>query len=116
VERWHDDGEDRRWLELGVRAEEGERGLRRKGKRCGEGRVWCSPFYRGWGMSGRQLPGVTAGVMAITPLMARGGLRRGLKRGNQGGGVKILIWHLDVEAGRRGVARCGKGRRWRDRA
>jgi hypothetical protein len=39
--------------------------------------------------------------------MAGGGLRRGLKRGNQGGGAKTLTWHLYVEVGLREVARCG---------
>jgi hypothetical protein len=43
--------------------------------------------------------------------MAGGGLRRGIKRGNQGWGVKTLTWLLYAEAGRRGVAGCG-GERW----
>jgi hypothetical protein len=42
-------GNERRWLELVVRAEEGVRKLRREGMRCSEGQGVSSPFYRGRG-------------------------------------------------------------------
>jgi hypothetical protein len=48
--------------------------------------------------------------------MARGGLWRGIKRGNQGGGVKTLTWHLYANAGWRGVDGCGRERWWCGRA
>jgi hypothetical protein len=37
VERLRDGGDERRWLELGMRAKEGVRELEREGKRGGEG-------------------------------------------------------------------------------
>jgi hypothetical protein len=36
--RWHTGGNERRWLELIARAEEGTKKLGREGTRCGEGR------------------------------------------------------------------------------
>jgi hypothetical protein len=44
VERRHDEGKDRRWLELSVRAKEVTRELEREGKRGGEGQGCSSPF------------------------------------------------------------------------
>jgi hypothetical protein len=48
-----DDGEERWWLELVVRAKEGVKGLGREGKRCGVVRGWCSPFIGVGGALGR---------------------------------------------------------------
>jgi hypothetical protein len=44
--------------------------------------------------------------------MAGEGLRRRIKMGNQGGGVKTLIG-MSVDTGPRGVARGGEERWWR---
>jgi hypothetical protein len=46
AKRQHDRGEERRRLELGARAKEGARVIRREGKNGGEGRG-CSPHFIG---------------------------------------------------------------------
>jgi hypothetical protein len=46
VERRHDGGDERWWLELSARVKEGARELEREGKRGGEGQGCSSPFYR----------------------------------------------------------------------
>jgi hypothetical protein len=38
------------------------------------------------------------GVNALMPLIARGGLRRGFKGGNQGAGVNTLMGHLVAQS------------------
>jgi hypothetical protein len=54
TERWRDGGEERWWLELIARAEEGERELRSEGKRCEDLWGWWSSFIGGWeGWPGR---------------------------------------------------------------
>jgi hypothetical protein len=53
TERRRDRGEDRWWLELGVRAKEGARELRREGNRGGEGRGCLLPFIGAEGALGR---------------------------------------------------------------
>jgi hypothetical protein len=70
-----DGGRELRRLELGARAKDAKRELRSEGERCGLLDGWCSHFYRGWGRTGRRHGVVTAGVMALTPLMAGAGLR-----------------------------------------
>jgi hypothetical protein len=52
------------------------------------------------GASGRRQRAVSSGIKAITPLMAGGGYegRRGLNRGNQGGGVNSLSGHLEAQS------------------
>jgi hypothetical protein len=57
AERQRDGGQERRRLELGARAKEGVRKLRREGERGGEGRGCSSPFYRGEGSVGKGWPG-----------------------------------------------------------
>jgi hypothetical protein len=57
--RWRTGGNERRRLDLIVRAEEGVKKLRREGMRCGEGRG--APERGGQG-------GVTAALMALMPL------------------------------------------------
>jgi hypothetical protein len=52
-------GNERRWLELVVRAEEGVKKLGREGMRCGEGRGGTGEGWPG---------GVTAALMAVMPL------------------------------------------------
>jgi hypothetical protein len=46
----------------------------------------------------------------------RGRAKEGVKRGNQGGIVITLTWHLYAEAGLRGVAVCSGERRLRGQA
>jgi hypothetical protein len=62
-------------------------------------------------VQGRRGGGNARRYRALTPLMAGdgggGGLRWGFKKGNQGGGVKSLTWHLYAEVGWCGAARCG---------
>jgi hypothetical protein len=53
TERRRDRGEDRWWLELGVRAKEGARELGREGNRGGEGRGCLLPFIGAKGALGR---------------------------------------------------------------
>jgi hypothetical protein len=53
AERWHDGGEGQWQLELGTRAKEGARELRREGKRGGEGWGCSSPFLGVEGSPGR---------------------------------------------------------------
>jgi hypothetical protein len=61
TERWHDNDEEWQWLELSVRVEEGERErereLRSEGEKCGVGRGWTSPIYRGLGSTGEAAMG-----------------------------------------------------------
>jgi hypothetical protein len=71
-------GSERRWLELVVRAKE----LGREGMRCGE--IWGSHHpFRGAGgapeRGGRE--GVTAALMALTPLKTGARLRGALRGG-----------------------------------
>jgi hypothetical protein len=58
--RWRDDGEERWWLDLGVRVEEGEGELKSEGERCGVLRGWSSPFIGTGGASGRRQWAVTS--------------------------------------------------------
>jgi hypothetical protein len=76
-------GNELRWLELVARAEEGVKKLGREGTRCGEGRGVSSPFYRCRGAPERGgRGGVTAALMALTPLKTGARLRgRGELRG-----------------------------------
>jgi hypothetical protein len=54
--------------------------------RCGEGRGVSSPFYRGWGSVGEGWPGgLTAVLMALTPLKTGARLRGGIRRQDDGG-------------------------------
>jgi hypothetical protein len=41
----------------------------------------------------------------------RGALRRGIKRGNQGGGVNTLMGHLEASSGEVGMAGSGENQR-----
>jgi hypothetical protein len=70
AERRHDDSEERRRLELGTRAEEGERELKSKGERCGV--LWGGARLLLGPGSAREA--ATGGnqwwLMALTPLMA----------------------------------------------
>jgi hypothetical protein len=75
-------GNERRRLELVVRAEEGVRKLRREGMGCSEGQGVSSPFYRGrgapercgWGGSNGSVNGFNA---------TEGGVE--IKKGIEGG-------------------------------
>jgi hypothetical protein len=79
-------GNERRQPELIARAEEGAKKLRRERMRCGEGQGVSSPFYRGQGAPERGgRGGVTAVLMALTPLKTGAKLRGGLRGGNDGG-------------------------------
>jgi hypothetical protein len=61
--------------------------LERKGElqsgveRCVGGWGWCSPFMRTEGVSRRQQRSVTAGVIALVPLMAEVVMEGGVKLG-----------------------------------
>jgi hypothetical protein len=112
AERRHDGNEDRWLLELGASAEESERELGNEGKRCGVVWGWSSPFI---GVRERWVGGcweIMASAKALTPLMARGGLRRGFKGGNQGGGVNALMGHLEARSWTVDVVRSN-GHLWR---
>jgi hypothetical protein len=61
AERRRNDGEERRWLELGARAEEGESELESKEERCGVLRGCSSPFIGARGASGRRQREATGG-------------------------------------------------------
>jgi hypothetical protein len=67
---------------------------KRGGERSGEARGWCSPFIgAGEGHAGVR-KGETAGGNGLNVIEVgwlNEGLRGGIKRGNQGGGVKTLI-------------------------
>jgi hypothetical protein len=59
-----------------------------EGKRCGECRGWCSPFYRGRGMSGRRLPRSNVRRLISHAIdgwgwVKEGGLRGGIKWGSK---------------------------------
>jgi hypothetical protein len=112
AERRHDGNEDRWLLELGASAEESERELGNEGKRCGVVWGWSSPFIgvgERWGGGCRE---IMASAKALTPLMVRGGLRRGFKGGNQGGGVNVLMGHLEARSWTVDVVRSS-GDLWR---
>jgi hypothetical protein len=84
--RRHGSGEDQQLLKISTRAEESARELGRDGKGCGEGRGWCSPFYRSRGTPGRRLLGSNGWrLMAHTidgqRRVNEGGLRGGIKAG-----------------------------------
>jgi hypothetical protein len=67
AERWRTGGNERRWLELVVRAKEGTKELGREGMRYGESRGSHCPFI---GAGGSAREGWTGGVtMALMPLM-----------------------------------------------
>jgi hypothetical protein len=73
--------------------------------RCGEGRGFSSPFYRGRGSVGEGWPGgVTEALMALTPLKTGARLRGGL-RGEMMAGRVMARAASKGEAGWRGVAR-----------
>jgi hypothetical protein len=73
-------GSEWRRLELVARAKEGAKKLEKEGMRCGEGRGVSSPFYRGRGSTGEGWPGgVTAALIALTPLKTGARLRGGLR-------------------------------------
>jgi hypothetical protein len=105
--RRHTGGSERRWLELIARAKEGAKELGREGMRCGEGRGSHRPFIGargapergGWG-------GVTAVLMALTPLKTGARLRAGLRGGGDDGGASngssgIRGWSWAARGGRR---------------
>jgi hypothetical protein len=74
AERRRTGGNERRRLELVARAKEGVKELRREGMRCGESRGSHRPFIGAGGSVGEGWPGgVTAALMALTPLKARRG-------------------------------------------
>jgi hypothetical protein len=79
-------GSERWRLELVAGAKEGAKKLGREWTRCSEGRGVSSPFYRGWGSAGEGWPGgVTAVLMALTPLKRlRGGNDGGASNGSGG--------------------------------
>jgi hypothetical protein len=81
AERWRTEGNDRWRLELVARAKEGAKELGKEGMRCGESRESHRPFIgvgeRRSGVAG----GVTAALMALTPLKAGARLRGGIKEG-----------------------------------
>jgi hypothetical protein len=81
VERRRDDDEERWRLELYVRAEECDKELRSEEERCGV--LWggAHPFIGVGGASWRWHRAVSAGGMALRPLMARAGLRGVLMAG-----------------------------------
>jgi hypothetical protein len=82
VERRRTGGNERRRLELVVRAKEGVKELRREGMMCGESRGSHHPFIGAGGSTGEGwLGGVTAALMALMPLKAGARLRGGLRRG-----------------------------------
>jgi hypothetical protein len=82
AERRRTRGNERRWLELVVRAKEGAKELRREGMRCGESRGSHHPFIGAGGERRRGVAGgVMAALMALTPLKAWKRLRGGLRRG-----------------------------------
>jgi hypothetical protein len=104
--RRHTEGNERRRLELIVRAKEGAKELGRDGMRCGEIRGVSSPFYIGRGSAGEGWPGgVTAALMALTPLNTEARLRGVLRRGNDGGVSNgsggIRGWSWAARGGRR---------------
>jgi hypothetical protein len=69
-------------LELIARAEEGAKKLEREGMRCGEGRAVSLPCYRGRGAPERGgQGGVTAVLIALTPLKTGARLKGGLRGG-----------------------------------
>jgi hypothetical protein len=107
-------GNERRWLQLVVRAEEGVKKLEREGMKCGVGRGVSSPFYRGRGHQRGVVGGggVTAALMALTPLKKGARLRGGLRGGNDGGRVTARV-ASEGGAGRRGVARGDEEKRQR---
>jgi hypothetical protein len=65
-------------------------------------------FYRGRGSTGEGWPGVNASVNGFNTIEDGGGVKRGIKGGNEGGVVTALR-HPRRGAGWRGVA----GKRWR---
>jgi hypothetical protein len=72
----------RRQLELISRAKEGTKELGVEGMRCGESRGSHHPFIGAGGSAREGWPGgVTAALMALTPLKAGARLRGGLRRG-----------------------------------
>jgi hypothetical protein len=82
AERWCTGGNERWRLELVARAKEGAKELRREGMRCGESRGSHRPFIGAGGSAEEGWPeGVTAALMALTPLKVATRLRGGLRRG-----------------------------------
>jgi hypothetical protein len=107
-------GSERQRRELIARAKEGAKKLGREGMRCGEGRGFSSPFYRGRGSVGEGWPGgVTEALMALTPLKTGARLRGGL-RGEMMAGRVMARAASEGEAGRCGwpeaTRRNGNGR------
>jgi hypothetical protein len=73
-------GNERRRLELIARAKEGTKELGREGMRCGEIRGSHCPFIRAGEAPERGgQGGVTAALMALTPLKTGARLRGGLR-------------------------------------
>jgi hypothetical protein len=83
VERRHNGGDERWWLELNVRVKEGARELEREGKRGGEGQGCSSPFYRA--RREAEVAGI-GGVAAVNGVL--NGAITGVKEGGECGRVK----------------------------
>jgi hypothetical protein len=80
-------GNERRWLELVARAEEGVKKLGREGMRCSEGRESHHPFI-GAGGAGEGWPrGSNGSVNGFNAIKDGGEVKRGLRGGggNDGG-------------------------------
>jgi hypothetical protein len=82
AERQRTRGNERRRLELVVRAKEGMKELGREGMRCSASRGSHRPFIGVGGSAGEGWPGgVTAALMALMPLKMGVRLSGGLRRG-----------------------------------